>query len=85
MNVKRLDEGHFESGFWKVDGKHTTTVKRIYLHQSRSERSYLQGEVIGIRPVLYQGSQRFVFVIMEDSRSGDWEGNGTGEKGYGYA
>lgn len=84
MNVKVLSDGRVESGFWKVAAKNAKTAAEIYLHQSKGQPSYRQGRIIE-RPIReYRGHPRFVFIFEPFSTPQSWEGDGTGEKGYGY-
>ncbi len=84
LNVRHLENGSFESGFWKVDPRHASNVRYVYLHETRAQTSYLQGEVVGCRTETYQGKRRFVFTIRPTEGSEVWVGKGTGEKGYAY-
>lgn len=84
LNVTETGGGTFETGFWKVSAQVALKAKRVYLHQTKEFDSYLQGSVVGIKTTEYLGKPRFIFVVQQDEDSMHWEGNGSGEKGYGY-
>ena len=85
MNVTVLSDGLVRSGFWKVSAKNAGTAVEIYLHQSKDKPSYRQGRIIQpATPQDYLGRPRFVFTFESFDTPGNWEGEGTGEKGYGY-
>lgn len=84
LNVTEGAGGTFVSGYWKVSAKTAEEAEYLFLHQSRGQASYRQGKVIGAKRVDYGGAVRYVFTVKDSDGSADWEGNGTGEKGYGY-
>jgi hypothetical protein len=84
MNVRDLPDGTFESGVWVVADQHARTAEYVALHESKADRSYRQGRVLGFRPVDHEGRRRLVFRIAPDPKRLDWVGDGSGEKGYRY-
>lgn len=85
LNIEWNSDGTFSTKYWKVSQKNAQSVKSVFLHESKSDASYLQGEVIGFRKVQYLGVvNRFEFIIRPNDLQMEWEGNGTGEKGYAY-
>lgn len=84
LNVKHVGDGIFETGVWVVSEKHLKTIRYIALHESKSQSSYRQGEVLGWHTVDHNGRKRIVFHVKEDRHSRSWVGEGTGEKGYAW-
>lgn len=84
MNVRDLPDGTFETGVWVVADQHARTAEYVALHESKSERSYRQGRVLGFRAVDHEGRRRLVFRVAPDPKRLDWVGEGSGEKGYRY-
>lgn len=82
QHVVELAGGEFDTGFWKVASKNADTVEFIALHGSKTQLSYRQGAVVRKRLDDHNGSPRFVFTVRPTSENVEWEGMGTGEKGY---
>ncbi|MBS1705183.1 MAG: hypothetical protein JST40_04870 [Armatimonadetes bacterium] len=82
LNVTELQNGEFESGFWKVSYDVANSVKEIYLHNSRSDISYRQGEILGFRLFEHDGSQRYIFRLRPLAEPRKWFGGGAQEKSY---
>jgi hypothetical protein len=80
-NVMDDGNGVFVTGSWKVSPRHAETVEYVALHTSRSDPSYRQGRVVAYyrHP---REQDRFVLVASADDQPRDWQGDGTGEKGY---
>ena len=82
-NVSNETEESFESGFWKIDEKKLQETEPIHigLHQEKTQVSYLQGRLTGVR---IEDAR----VILEVSKTGQpmvWRGGGSGEKGFLYS
>ncbi len=84
MNIRDLPDGTFETGVWVVANQHARTAEYVALHESKSERSYRQGRVLGFRAVVHEGRRRLVFRVAPDAKRLAWVGEGSGEKGYCY-
>ena len=81
LNVTQLPDGEFDSGNWAVDESHAETARHVALHEKRSEPSYLQGELISLRPAAEKG--RFVFRVRATPTPYAWPArSGAGEKAY---
>lgn len=81
-----LDDGDgvFRTGSWKIDPRHAETVEYVALHSSRSEQSYRQGHVLTCYESPFEPG-RFVLVVLADDEPREWQGHGTGEKGYSWS
>ena len=78
-NVKKISNKKFETGNWNINISHLKNGLTIALHNTRSEKSYMQGRYLRHRTV--DGGR--VAITCETLRSSlDWQGVGTGEKGY---
>lgn len=85
LNVKEREDGLFESGIWHVGHKSAHSAVEVYLHESRDLPSFRQGKVVDRWTEEYRpGQMRFIFLLEPLVTSMGWEGNGSGEKGYGY-
>ena len=85
LHVVDHADGTFTTKFWKVARKHAETVEYIALHENRSTPSYRQGRVISWSPVDHQGQTRVAFIVREEDGAMNWQGGGSGEKGYCWA
>lgn len=74
-------KGVFLTGSWKVDPKHLETVEYVALHSSRAEPSHRQGRVLAWFEDPREAG-RFVIVAFTEGAPREWQGHGTGEKGY---
>jgi len=74
-------DGVFRTGSWKVKPEHAETVEYVSLHSSRSLPSYRQGRVLASYESPFEPG-RFVLVAFADDQPREWQGHGTGEKGY---
>lgn len=84
MNVKDRGDRRFETGYWKVSVSHAQTATMLALHESKSESSYRQGRIVSWRQENYNGSPRLVFIVESIREPMEWEGGGSGEKGYAW-
>jgi hypothetical protein len=84
LNVQETEAETFVSGFWKLSAKAAVTAEFLALHQSRSEPSYRQGRLIARNLVDHELRKRYVFKVASSPEPVEWEGEGAGEKGYGY-
>ena len=84
LNVRDIEAGAFVSGYWKVSADVALSAEFLALHRSKNESSYRQGRIIARELVDYESGQRYVFTVQSSPEVLEWEGNGTGEKGYGY-
>ena len=84
LNVRDIESGAFLSGYWKVGADVALSAEFLALHGSKKEPSYRQGRIITRELVDYESGQRYVFTVQSSPEVLEWEGNGTGEKGYGY-
>jgi len=85
-NVKSLGEEIFISGDWVISKGHLSADKiakgiKFALHQSRSELSYLQGEIIDWEKSP-DHEKRVIFKFKFTNTPMKWEGHATGERGY---
>jgi hypothetical protein len=95
--VTQASDGKFWSGSWVVaEANAKNSLKYgayLALHESRSEASYRQGQILDFRrsPRNMLGGKQgeetrieegIEFLVQETNESYDWVGEGTGEKGY---
>ncbi|MDH4992037.1 hypothetical protein QEZ48_14545 [Aquamicrobium lusatiense] len=82
--------GKFWSGAWVVA---ETNVKKsieygayLALHETKAETSYRQGKILdyrrGVRDMVDKQNEGIEFLIEETSHPLEWQGGGSGEKGY---
>ena len=84
-NITLRKDGFYSSGFWDVGFDSASSVETIYLHEAKNDPAYWVGKVKDIQPGEWQGKQRVIFVCELSEETGQpWEGEGAGEKGYGY-
>ncbi len=83
-NVTERASGLFVSGYWKLGADVALGVEEVFLHQSRDVPSYRQGKIVERHLVPFENEKRTIFVCepMDEGRA--WEGQASGEKGYGY-
>jgi hypothetical protein len=88
--VEHLQNGVFWSGSWVVS-KENAELSKLYgaylaLHETKSETSYLQGEIINIREarrsMIDKENFGIEFQVQATGKSYEWIGSGAGEKGY---
>jgi len=84
LNVVDRGDGTFETGYWAVAHGHADTVEYVALHETKDQPSYRHGRVITWYPVDYEGRERVVFVVRQRGLPREWEGGGSGEKGYAW-
>ena len=84
LNVREIESGAFVSGYWKVSSDVALSAEFLALYQSKNEPSYRQGRIITRELVDYESGKRYVFTVQSSSEVFEWEGDGAGEKGYGY-
>ncbi|PTL79835.1 hypothetical protein [Vitiosangium sp. GDMCC 1.1324] len=81
LNLHRVsDDGEYESGNWGVTAADAEKLigGMIYLHNTKSERSYFGGRIKMARPVVTDDARsvRFVFRIepLQEAREVRWTG-----------
>ncbi len=79
LNVRDLTSSHFVSGKWVIAKKHLQPGVLFALHKSRADKSFMQGTIEDIESV---NGSRVEVLVRRTAQSVEWEGNGTGEKGY---
>lgn len=82
LNVTVLENGDFVSGYWRVGADVALNAEFLALHATKDHSSYRQGAIVGRK--LHEDGQRYIFRVSPSDDSIDWEGEGAGEKGYGY-
>ena len=88
-NLTSIDGGRFKSGNWVVAESHCEPALRLgaklALHLKKSEQSYFQGTIVGWETVESphkKTSKRVSFIIEPTQEPLDWQGSGSGERGY---
>lgn len=79
-NVRELTDESFVSGRWVMAEKHIKPGVRFAIHESRSDLSYLQGEVIGVDERDVDG--RIWVKVKRTAEALKWAGSGPREKSY---
>ena len=96
LGVTRQADGTIKTGTWVVAVSVVKDAEKygsvVALHSSRSEPSYLQGEILGweVRPrdskytgdELNKTREGIEFIVRPTDVSLPWQGDATGEKGY---
>lgn len=81
FNVEELGDGRFKSGYWKVSEEAANTALYLALHNLKNISSYKQGTIESWeRSNTHNG--RIIFYVKETEEPLEWQGDGTGEKGY---
>lgn len=83
LHIEHLPDGTFLTGVWRVSRQTATEARRIALHRSRAEPSFLQGIRLKSDAKMVDGQVRFTFRVTKDDQKVDWpQGGGAGEKAY---
>lgn len=72
----------FSSGTWVIAEDHLRTGVLFALHESKSEASYLQGEIESHAEERLNNQTRFRVSVRRTARTLAWRGGGSGETGY---
>ena len=85
LHLRRLPDGRFTTGVWRVGPAAAAEAERIALHRSRAEPSFIQGERLRSVASLVAGQRRFTFEVQAEGAPLAWPvGGGSGEKAYSH-